>query len=741
MAPSKSKDTFDSRKTRNRVPTSCFTCRRKKIKCNKEKPFCSSCVQNQTTQFCTYEVQPWQPSLSPSNDTSQAEIKALKAKIKQLEGELISLKDHNTGSTEGSLVGWQSNTTLYDNNNMDDLVEKFGGFKIKDAKLMYFGPTSYMSVSGHDKHFKRMLADYYQDQQSNFDEFSETVPLNKLQCSYGKIDETEGTTKPRQVTNELPPVHIIKILIKRFFKYCYNFAPFIDKDSFMKELIPILTTINNKTKISAIGVKPYSTISMLLVMLRFAYITLPFKDFYDNNLIGEDLEIMKEVTSNNIEITPSYIDCAHQFTVAIGAFSRVNLRTIQAALLLRVYKAHCPEDDDTWTDSGVLLGIIIQMARYHGINRNPSTYPKSFLNSKAELIWRKIWIFLWYYDATHSFHLGSQPLINPSMEDALSTSIMDMSMESGDSPSVNLQITNIALIAKASRKVIDMLQDKKSINYSDLVHGIEELNGILNNKIRTFSQLYNFSGAIFNTYPVDRAQEFVLRINLYGIIFLNYFLLSQIAGKEGNSILENKYLALAFENALVVLRIGDEFADNPAAMFGAELEMMVASQIWKACQKVFSSISTVIFRSLEGEFSIIDSIRSFKSADSAGISTWIKVDFNSELESAKNFYAKYEELGYKLERLSSKYFICFRICAGMRHLLNYVDKFYPVLKQTNKDYQLNSFAANAGMDFADLEQFWNRKQFDEPVMDFDFIMSHMNFNSDFMNDVPTGLAQ
>jgi len=37
-------------------------------------------------------------------------------------------------------------------------------------------------------------------------------------------------------------------------------------------------------------------------------------------------------------------------------------------------------------------------------------------------------------------------------------------------------------------------------------------------------------------------------------------------------------LAIASENELVVLRIGDEFAGYPIVMFGIESKMMVASQ-------------------------------------------------------------------------------------------------------------------------------------------------------------------
>lgn len=44
---------------RQRVPISCSVCRKRKIKCDRKKPFCSSCLRSGVEHLCQYEKPVW----------------------------------------------------------------------------------------------------------------------------------------------------------------------------------------------------------------------------------------------------------------------------------------------------------------------------------------------------------------------------------------------------------------------------------------------------------------------------------------------------------------------------------------------------------------------------------------------------------------------------------------------------------------------------------------------------------
>lgn len=72
----------------------------------------------------------------------------------------------------------------------------------------------------------------------------------------------------------LPSLRIVNGLIQRFFKLCFILAPFIDERIFMNEIGQIF---KNKETIGYDDLYyRSSTISILLIMLIFAYSTIPF---------------------------------------------------------------------------------------------------------------------------------------------------------------------------------------------------------------------------------------------------------------------------------------------------------------------------------------------------------------------------------------------------------------------------------------------------------------------------------
>ena len=51
--------THTSRKKRNRVPLSCTICRKRRLRCDKQKPSCSNCCSLNISHLCHYMRQTW----------------------------------------------------------------------------------------------------------------------------------------------------------------------------------------------------------------------------------------------------------------------------------------------------------------------------------------------------------------------------------------------------------------------------------------------------------------------------------------------------------------------------------------------------------------------------------------------------------------------------------------------------------------------------------------------------------
>ncbi|ODV93956.1 hypothetical protein PACTADRAFT_45969, partial [Pachysolen tannophilus NRRL Y-2460] len=51
-------------KKRKRLPISCTTCRKRKIKCDRQKPLCGACKKNNVpVHLCIYDDSPWISSI------------------------------------------------------------------------------------------------------------------------------------------------------------------------------------------------------------------------------------------------------------------------------------------------------------------------------------------------------------------------------------------------------------------------------------------------------------------------------------------------------------------------------------------------------------------------------------------------------------------------------------------------------------------------------------------------------
>ncbi|ODV59951.1 Zn(II)2Cys6 transcription factor domain-containing protein ASCRUDRAFT_36901, partial [Ascoidea rubescens DSM 1968] len=47
------------KKKRQRIPSACSACRKRKVKCDKKRPYCTSCLKNNIIHLCNYMEPTW----------------------------------------------------------------------------------------------------------------------------------------------------------------------------------------------------------------------------------------------------------------------------------------------------------------------------------------------------------------------------------------------------------------------------------------------------------------------------------------------------------------------------------------------------------------------------------------------------------------------------------------------------------------------------------------------------------
>lgn len=701
-------DSEKRRKARARIPISCYMCRKRKTKCDKNKPFCSSCITFGNTDLCTYEKHPW---LSMDHDLeTQKELDELRDKVRTLE-EIVEMQQQQLNVTS---LSSSDNTLVNDQTEKDDITlelsKAFDGLTVKNSVLLYFGPTSHTSLYMNDTYAKAMFDEYTKSQIQGYREQYE-IPFPGKPCS--------DSTKPpdaSKVVSDLPPLKIVMFLLERFFEICYPFAPFINKFSFMEEVRMALVQSGNHTVLTLEGRLLQSTIALVLIMMRFAYLTLPIKQYYSNSLHGSIHQMMKEMIELLTEIRSSYISRANILVFAAGCFNKVTLRAIQAALLLRTYRLFCPESNESGTESSILVGCLIQMARFHGIHNDPNSYEISIVDAETKHLWSKIWAQLVFLDASQTFNLGSQLIIHE--EDNFPFLEMPSLSVVEEQP---LILRNFALKAQVSqiiRKLIKSTGKGESTKRSTLIELANEIKLLLCNKIRMFDQLYHTEEVIDNN-ACDRALEFCLRLDLTYKLFIINFLLYSSADDFLESHLKENYFSAVIEYGLIILRIGLAFCDTPCLFFGPQLEKLIAQSIFLALYRTMVCTSSIVLRSMDGTISLNKAVKNFRSPDSSGLVTWLAIDFDNEQVGLRSLVKKLQYLYHYSKELASTYFTGYGVSGGMKYVLDYFRAHFPILMDDNDQPvlpdQFNDVLFN-------LEEMWKN----ESVINFDNVFASLD---------------
>lgn len=655
---------------RARVPSSCYVCRVRKKKCDKRKPYCTYCIENEITDSCSYGKKIWNgKTISREDRELFKEVNYLRNRVAELEYALLKRKSLEV-STDSSANVYENKDEVRIKSSIDP---ESNIVMIKGRRPKYYGVTSYMSLAMNDEYAKEInrisVSGEPKSQDIDVPEMSD--------CSNGLAENVPPMLLMKSIfskelsslSGELPSYELCLSLIDRFFQYCYQRAPIIEKETLLCDLNSVIELKNNK--ITGFRLKDsqlLSIIAQFIIILRFAYITLPIREFKSGVLSVKDMDTIETFLSKDFSITNSIIEYAQLFLLAPCSRS-VDLRYIQALFLLYSYKTSCPEcDPDLFETSSILLACI-HAARECGLSNDPSKLSNFKCEQSEQYIWRKIWAYLLYFDAKSAFTTGKVLLVSDKELDSM-WPFNILCDNFNDFPASEIMIRRDFLrLAEATlitRKCMNLLCDRTNKVYiSSILIILEELKVILYSKSRCFEQLYNSKVAFAEVPPGERVQEFLMRLTLtYQFYTLNFMLFDNLASEDNEK--RKIHMCQSLECGMIILKIALNFSSNPSSMFGSEFETFVAPLIFSHALKVLPTFMSLMAKSLDGKFSFRESIGSFTSPDSIGIVEWARIGDGGEVACVKNFCALIEQLILNTTKLGIKFFSCHRLrCASI----------------------------------------------------------------------------
>lgn len=603
--------TEGSKKRRRRTPTSCSVCRKRRIKCDKLKPTCGRCLQSNIAHLCHYDLNYW---ASDTKNTSEIIVK-MEREINELRKriQLLSSTDgiYKTPSNDSSTTTTCNMTSNRPESQITDLTDEkcrnYKHFVIKNLKIRYVGMSSYMFWLANDPYLASIFGAYSKDQLKKFKAKSSGIEIQN-DNEYSKDSPTiEDCSRNLVAKNDripsVPPPMISNRLVKRFFRKCYFFAPFIDEKTFLNEIASIFMEKDYIDERDLLY-KPV-IISMFLVVLRFSYLTLPWKKAVNGELGKDDLDLIEQISNSGVKITPAYLEFSLQLLTERSKFNRLDFKKIQALLLLRICQLHSPEDDYLSPDSSILNSTIVQLAILHGLHRNPKEFTELDLRNNDIFLWNKVWSTILYIDSKQAFEDGLSLLFSKEVENEEFPFEANSSFWLSDQ---ELQLEKLLRIqytvTKLTRKAVKLLNsvedqvDEHSLSL--LASEFEDL---------AYKQMPSFDDFFSNSHQIDEAenaQTFAFKLSMLQTIFTISFIRYRVSTIKK---FELQAFYSTLEAGLLVLKVALQFSENCASVASNEMATLIAPDIWNPEKTVITNLGSILIPVAKGESSLIDAIK------------------------------------------------------------------------------------------------------------------------------------
>lgn len=709
---------------RTKFSKSCSRCKQRKIKCDRIKPLCGACVSSGKMNFCTYDINPWEMQLTMNesrNDSNelQKEIANLKRQLR--------IKEDALNREENRIVTSQVDSG-FENRDLAKLPEDLDGMKeranidklhiiaIKNLRVLYFGPTSYMSLMIVDTYCRRLLLTYIENQEQQFCKINENSNNLVVLAPSENVSQSEDFTRipdpmPIKIPN-LPSYEALSFLMDRFFAVCYSLVPFLDEQDFKNDIHQLIKDgipLENKLN----GMK-YGSLACMLLVLRFAALTLT-----ENDILEHGLE-------NIADLTFSYVEYSKILISSSRGSTRLNLSIIQSVIMLRIYKTICPEDYNDAVETRLLLGNAIEMSRIRGLQFSFGDKFDNYLSEQERYAQKKIWLQILYEDGSQAFNFGMNPLLQEFDLDVYLDGLSKCArLHEGRESNVISHYTIKVIATDLIRKVtLTTNLKQKHVHMSTLATFSDQYFDLLNFRILSFERLLRFENSIRGHPPHYRIPDFLLRVDLVYKSFVLDFLLFLITQGRSFRAQNLKCFARAFESVLILIRLVSSFLDNPSSFFGPIYSNLIGNSILAPVMRLIPIAFTIIFRFIEKEFTISDVVSRFNHTDSSGITSWVKIDMNDEELSIKNILIEVQALRKKCSMYHSTFYLTHRIEFEFRFCFEHLRNFY--YRDYLKDLFDSGNAAEADIFSAfDGNTWWDSGSVPDFGYDFNIFMSYM----------------
>lgn len=426
------------KKTRNRLPTSCEECRKRKRKCDRGKP-CSNCVKNDTPDACLYLKDAIEIKAAPKKPNLKNEVIRLKMKIAQLENTLKM----NHIELDSMTVPESSVFERYLNEDEDKdkdqdmaaLCNKFDKLVVKENNFWRTSLTGCITVAFEDQELHTMIKNFHIESQAQYDAYLKSqkikakdfpIEMTTFQLLESNFKNEWGINSPENfeklnnllaliddINLILPTLHQVNLCITLFFNNAYELFPYIQEQIFREQIDRVLIPLpNGKCKVGITHVQNVSIISLLLIVLRFGYMTSKNQiGLTSKNFVGGNNNKEEEIPINFITIAE---DLIRAIPGAESLKKKTTFRSLQVLLFCKLYEmfGNTLECNVSPTCSSLRTSELIQMARIIGIFRDPQNYSHIYSDEREWLIIRRIAYRLYQLDWMTSFDAGTQLILS-----------------------------------------------------------------------------------------------------------------------------------------------------------------------------------------------------------------------------------------------------------------------------------------------------------------------------------------
>lgn len=724
---------------RKRVPISCYACRLRKIKCDRNKPFCKSCISKKITHLCKYEEELWAKE-SPeaiAKEKLLEEIDRLRRQIKQLH--LFDLSPSKE-CPDISLRTPEATTNTSSHSVSVDLsfddTKKFLTLAVKNLNVRFFGVTSYMFIMLNDDITREAFSFYLEHQVLMWNKIKDAESTSKDVEIL--TSDTSDNLGPQLVNKhrapKLPNRRVITLLIQRFFQFCHHLIPFLDAENVYQDVNYVFL---RQADFETFAAKYPAHSAILLLVLRVAYLSLPLKAYYEQKLSDDTFALVNEIVSQDVVISLTFVDYASSIILSVNFFRRTSMRTLQAALTLYVYKLHSPEDDENSADLSVLFGVVLQMARLLGLHELRNELTDNLHDATEKMQRRIIWSYIMYYDSKHAFRMGTKLLITENefaeFADIASFKKASIGKTPFQEPICLLEYMDLKNeLTRILRKAVSITTGFNDSSIPGLNLVLRDLQYMLDVSLANFETQYitKFQDSLTNVG--QRIQLYALRAELNFNMYILYnalFLLCKDNSEEVSAL----YYRRALIKALEVLIVGYEFAVGKSEFFCAEYEVLYAVSLWTPMQKALPLLASTLVRILRGEFSFSKCFDSFSSSEKNLILQWGILSTSDDRLFVRDLYRILKVLFEESKRLCASFLQCFKASLILKTIIDYFDKssqqtgdfFLPLSKEDEIDIGISG----GEVDLCQLLNDFFESQNHESVFDADFFLSSLH--SDF----------